>query len=277
MPAVRREPSDKCDPRDPRDPRDRPEPPQRFSHWPALPPPVSVPLAVLPEHACAYRPGRTAQNRALLARGMPGELYHRFMDAGFRRSGRLIYQPICAGCRACVPIRVPVASFAPSKSQRRTWRRNADLSIAIDPPAFDTEAFDLYRRYVSGWHGGEQGSGPEDYRSFLIDSPVETLLFRYRDPSGRLLAVGVCDVCESSLSSVYFFFDPTDARRGLGTYGALCEIDYARRTGIPCYYLGYWVERCATMDYKSAYRPHQLLGSDGVWRMRTTSPAERLP
>src|SRR5947207_5225999 len=123
-----------------------------FSHWPALPPPRNIPLTTLAEHACPYLPDRTARNRAFLCERMPPELYHELMDAGFRRSGMLIYQPVCRGCRACQPIRVPVATFTPSKSQRRAWRRNADLLVSVagagpsEPPLPTQEKFDLYTR-----------------------------------------------------------------------------------------------------------------------------------
>jgi len=112
--------------------------------------------------------------------------------------------------------------------------------------------------------------GREEYERFLYESPVETIECCYRDAGGRLLAVGICDVCSRSLSSVYFYFDPDEKRRGLGTYGALYEIELARRTGIPWYYLGYWVQGCGAMEYKSRFRPYELLGTDGVWRPERT-------
>jgi arginine-tRNA-protein transferase len=198
---------------------------------------------------------------------MPAGVYHRFMDAGVRRSGRLVYQPVCRACRACVPIRVPVATFTPSKSQRRCRRRNEDLTVSAAEPVATDEKHELYRRYVSGWHGRDAGEERrESFESFLYDSPVDTLEFSYRDRAGELLAVGICDVSTRSLSSVYFYFEPGQSRRGLGTYGALCEVDAAARLGIPYYYLGYWVDGCASMQYKADFRPAELLGTDGVWR-----------
>src|SRR2546423_296124 len=94
--------------------------------------------------------------------------------------------------------------------------------------------------------------------------PVRTIEFEYRDQAGALLAVGICDVCESSLSTVYFYFDPEHRQRGLGTFGAVREIAHAREHGIPYYYLGYWIRGCGSMSYKASFRPHQLLGTDGI-------------
>lgn len=242
--------------------------PQTFSHYPSWPPPVELPLEVGPEHPCSYLPQRSARMRAFLVERLPADLYHEFMDAGFRRSGCIIYQPACAGCRACSPIRVQVNEFQPTKSQRRCWRKNQDLQVAISTTRATTEEYDLYCRYLKEWHKGSDDSR-DGFDRFLCDTPVNSIKFTYRDMSNRLLAVGICDICPQSLSSVYFYFDPAHAKRGLGTYGALCEIDYARRQGIPAYYLGYWVEGCASMRYKSDFRPNQVLGTDGQWRKMT--------
>jgi len=241
-------------------------PPANYSHWPAIPAPQRVRLSVLPEHPCPYLPQRTAQSRGLWADQMPAEGYRAFMDAGFRRSGKVIYQPICAGCRACQPIRVPVARFRPSKSQRRCYRRNADLAVCIGPPIPTSEKYELYARYIREWHGRADGAEYDEFVSFLYDSPVESMEFCYRDDDGRLLAVGICDVSARTLSSVYHYFDPRDARRGLGIYGALREIEHARSREIAYYYLGYWIDGCRPMEYKSVLRPFEILWPDQVWR-----------
>lgn len=240
---------------------------------------------VLPAHECSYLPGRRSVSRAFMAGSMPGEVYQRFMDAGFRRSGKLVYQPVCPGCRACVPLRVPVSTFSPSKSQRRCWRRNQDLIVTSGAPTATDEKFDLYGRYATEWHGktgGDDDSGWNAFESFLYDSPVDTVEFCYRDATGRLLAIGICDACPSSLSSVYFYHDPAESRRGLGTFGALYEIESARRWGMPHYYLGYWVAGCGAMEYKANFRPCEGLDPDGAWRpltdvARPSFPAQILP
>ena len=241
--------------------------PSAFSHYPGLPPPVKVSLTTLGDHPCSYLPGRTSRSRALWAEQMPAAVYHRFMDAGFRRSGKLIYQPVCGACRACMPIRGPVATFRPSKSQRRCRRRNEDLEVTVAEPAATDEKYDLYRRYVAGRHQKpDDDEGREAFERFLYDSPVHSIEFSYRDMGGRLLAVGICDLSDRSLSSVYFYFEPDEARRGLGTYGALFEIETAARLGVPYYYLGYWVDGCQAMQYKADFRPAEVLWPDAVWR-----------
>lgn len=224
-------------------------------------------MGELPDHPCPYLPNRVATDRAIWANSVPPAVYEQFMNAGFRRSGKLLYQPACRGCRACLSIRVPVATFAPDKSQRRCARLNAGLQITRGTPSCSAEKFELYQKYLIGWHHKDDVENMPAFESFLYDSPLEsTLEFEYRDAASRLLAVGICDRCPSVLSSVYLYFDPEESRRGLGTFAALHEIDFARQQGLAHYYLGYWVGGCRSMDYKRNFAPNEILHSDGVWR-----------
>lgn len=240
---------------------------QKFSHYPTLPAPVEIPLAVLPNHPCPYLEGRTARDRAIWAESIPAEVYESFMNAGFRRSGKLLYQPVCTGCRACVPIRILVDQFRPDKSQRRCRKRNSDLIVSHGPPKSSDAKFELYCKYIRLWHGRAETENREAFESFLYDSPLSsTIEFEYRDATSRLLAVGICDLCPMCLSSVYFYFDPSESRRSPGSFGVLHEISFAATRMLPFYYLGYRVLGCRSMEYKSEYRPHELLDTDGVWR-----------
>jgi len=237
-----------------------------YSHYPAMPPPVPLRLVTPPARECPYLPGKLASLRAFYTHHMPADMYHAFLDAGFRRSGKVIYQPVCGGCRACMPIRVPVERFAANKSLRRCARRNADLSVRLEKPVMTEEKFDLYRRYQMERHDGEGNEDSKGMEEFLYQSPVQTVEFNYRDAAGKLVAVGICDISRRSLSSVYFYFDPEQPKRGLGNFGAMVEIEYARKQKIPYWYIGYWVKGCQAMEYKAVFRPNELLYPDGIWR-----------
>jgi arginine-tRNA-protein transferase len=233
---------------------------------------------------CGYLPGRMTVFRAFETEELSPETYQRLMDAGFRRSGTLVYQPMCPGCRQCVPIRVPVARFQPSKSHRRVLRKNADLVVTVNIPAPSVEKYELYDSYQRQWHDGKQAGDPMGFLTFLYQSPVHTLEFEYRDPTsgtedeltrgGKLLGVGICDLTPRALSSVYFYFDPSAARRSLGTFSVLYELAWAREHKLLHWYAGYWVKGCATMDYKARFQPAELLGTDGVWREMGAVDAE---
>jgi len=216
------------------------------------------------EHRCGYFPERQARDIVFDPHDprLPAN-YGAALALGFRRSGGHVYRPHCNGCRACVPVRVPVASFLPDRGQRRCLERNGDLSLVEAPAERTAENFALYRKYLAARHpdGGMDNPAPEDFDRFLACdwSPTRFLEFR-RD--GRLLAVAVTDQAPDGLSSVYTFFDPEQASRGLGSYAILRQIALTRDLGRDYLYLGYWIENHPKMDYKRRFRPlqYQLAG-----------------
>ena len=54
-------------------------------------------------------------------------------------------------------------------------------------------------------------------------------------------------------------------RRGLGTYIILDHVVRAGRADLPYVYLGYWIDGCDRMEYKTRFKPVELLGAYG-WR-----------
>ncbi len=215
-------------------------------------------------HPCDYLPNQCAQSLFLSAdTGIDLGRYSALVAKGFRRSGRLVYRPHCPGCRACIPVRVPVGRFRPNRSQRRCWRKNRDLSVTARPAEFRREHYALYRRYLEARHGdgGMADSSPGDYTNFLLCDWCDTRFyeFRHRD---TLLAVAVVDVLENALSAVYTFFDPEQSGRGLGTYAILWEIAAARRMGLRWLYLGYWIAQCGKMAYKNRFQPLEYFRGD---------------
>lgn len=218
-----------------------------------------------PGHACPYLPGREARERAFLAEALEPGAYHRLMELGWRRSGRVLYRAACDGCAACEAIRVPVADFRPTRSQRRAWRRNADVRVEVGRPTDSEDRHRLFARYLESRHDRSMSGTFEEFSRFLCESPVDTLEMSYW-LGESLVGVGIVDACPASLSTVYFYFDPAQARRSLGVFSTLWEIDYARRRSIPHYYLGYYVRDARTMRYKSQFCPHERRQADGVWR-----------
>lgn len=217
-------------------------------------------------HPCSYLPGRMStilfvDPQRLLSDGE----YGAFVRRGFRRSGDLVYRPHCQGCNACVAVRVPVRGFEATRGQRRVWNRNRDIEVVEKPARFDSEHFDLYRRYQAGRHpeSGMNDADPQKYLGFLASRQVETAFFEMR-AAGQLLAVAVADVLPDGLSAVYTFFDPDVPQRGLGVYAVLWEIAETARRGLDFLYLGYWIAEAAKMSYKINYRPLESL-SGGHW------------
>ncbi|MCK5940358.1 MAG: arginyltransferase [Planctomycetes bacterium] len=218
-----------------------------------------------PLYDCPYLPGRQARQVGFATPQLPGALYERLLDRGFRRTGEVFFTMDCPDCRACVPLRVPTASFRPSRSQRRACSRNRDVRVEFRAPACSDESYQLYRRYLQHQHPGTpQDESEQHFRETLYGAVVDSLEARYL-VGDRLIGVSLLDVCSDSWSSVYHFFDPDERRRSVGVFSVVAEIDEARRRGVPFYHLGYWIEGAATMQYKANYRPHELLRG-GVWK-----------
>ncbi len=208
-------------------------------------------------HPCPYIEPETAST-VLLDPNYPmdNSLFSILIKAGFRRSGDTIYRPHCRNCNACVSVRIPAREFRPNRSQRRTWDRNSDLTTSLVPAEFSDEHFDLYCRYQRWRHTGDimDHSDPERYREFMVESSVETVFIEYR-LEGELVALSVCDLPEDGMSAVYTFFDPMMPKRSLGTFAILKQIEYVGNMDLDWLYLGYWIDGCRKMSYKTQFRP----------------------
>ncbi len=200
---------------------------------------------------------------------------------GFRRSQNIVYRPVCQNCAACLSARIPVKEFAPSKNQKRVFRRNQDVVRELRPARATDEQYELFERYVRARHfdGGMSDMSLFDYAAMIEETNVPTKLVEYRLlENGRpeqLVAVSLCDVLDNGLSMVYSFFDPDMAKRSLGAFMILDHLELCANIELPYLYLGYWVKGSHNMDYKSRYRPLELYHK-GLWRRYHDLPDEDL-
>nr|BAL53135.1 arginine-tRNA-protein transferase [uncultured Gammaproteobacteria bacterium] len=222
---------------------------------------LALQLALSAPYRCAYLPAETAQITLLPADArLSTAAYTRLVAQGFRRSGGVVYRPECPACRACIPVRVEVTQFFPDRSQRRCLKRNRDLEVIARAPGFHPEHYRLYLKYLKARHG-QDAPTPEEYLDFLTCYWCRTKFYEFR-LEGKLVIVAVVDWLVDSLSAVYTFYEPELAKRGLGTYAVLWQIEAAKKQGRRWLYLGYWIAACRKMAYKIQFKPQQwYLGS----------------
>jgi arginine-tRNA-protein transferase len=246
---------------------------------------------------CAYLPDRLARMEyEYVAALTPGEYLTRML-AGWRRFGKMLFRPRCLGCTECRAVRVRVADFKPDRSQRRARKANEGVvALRIGTPAVTREKLRLYDRYHA--FQTEQQSWPDHpaadaatYSESYVYQPFPVEEWCYTI-AGKLVGVGYVDALSAppepipddgregrqplplldatepvtGLSAIYFFYDPDERQRSLGTWNVLCLIDEAARRGLPFIYVGYHVAGCRSLEYKANFEPNQLRGDDGVWR-----------
>lgn len=217
-------------------------------------------------HPCPYLPDETATSLIIDPELDTDEVrLTQLTRNGFRRSGELIYRPHCPSCQACVSVRIPIDSFRPNRAQRRSMSRNRDVTVETISPVFKQEHFEMYVRYQQSRHPGSDmcDTDPDKYQQFLVADGRHSVFFEFK-LAGKLIAVSVVDVLLDGLSAVYTFFDPEHHMRGLGTYAILWEMAEARRRNMEWLYLGYWIEACDKMSYKTNFQPIQGF-RNGAW------------
>jgi len=233
--------------------------------------PIAPQFYVTAPQPCPYLPGRMERK---LFTALQGESARRLNDGlskqGFRRSQNVLYRPSCTDCAACLSARIDVAAFTPTKSQKRTIRRNAGLIRRATSPWATEEQYALFRRYLASRHatGGMADMDTFEFAAMIEETPVRTRVVEYADADGTLVATCLTDILDDGVSMVYSFFEPDRPKASLGTYVILDHVEIARENGLPYVYLGYWVPGSDKMGYKAAFSGLEVHTGDRWRKMR---------
>jgi arginine-tRNA-protein transferase len=226
---------------------------------------------VAPPSPCGYLPEQLWSLEYEYVGGMTAAEYEERMRGGWRHFGRMLFHPACKHCTACRSLRIPVAHFRPDRIQRRAWKQNNDeVRLEVGEPAVSRAKLKLYDRYHAfqaaskGWPS-HPAKDAESYCESFVRNPFAVQEWCYH--VGRhLVGVGYVDDLPSSYSAIYYFYDPAERDRSLGTFNVLKLLERAREAGKEFVYLGYYVAGCPSMEYKTRFRPNQMRGPDGQWR-----------
>ncbi|RXJ73536.1 arginyltransferase [Veronia nyctiphanis] len=217
----------------------------------------SIQLGIMPPSPCSYLPDEVESVAIVLDPEVHSkEAYQSLLESGFRRSGNNIYRPQCVKCKACQSLRIPVNNFIPSTSQKRQINQLKRLRVDFKA-SLDKNWFALYERYIEARHrsGSMYPADRNDFLSFIGSEWMHTeFMHVYQDET--LIAVAVTDISSEGYSALYSFFEPHH-KWSLGSICVLAQLQHARDKGIPWLYLGFQIDGCEAMNYKSKYKPNQ--------------------
>jgi arginine-tRNA-protein transferase len=187
-----------------------------------------------------------------------------FLAAGYRRNGDCLYTMHCKDCKACVPIRLRPRIFIPNRNQKRSVKKNSDVVIEFMPLRADEENIELCDRFLKDRYPRENNSARGYFHDFFLTSIISCAQLQFR-VDGRLIGTSIVDIGYNWLNAVYFYFDPEEAKRSLGTFNIMTLVDVCLDWGVEYLYLGYLIKEVAAMSYKSNFRPHSVF-IDNSWQ-----------
>lgn len=206
-------------------------------------------------------------NEEFYAEKVPPDSLDLLLANGWRHFGRHFfrynYGIYNEEVRRVLPLRIRIPEFQLSRSQRRTLRRNHDLTTEVTRTEVSPEIIHLFHRHKTRFTTGI----PDSIFDFLAhndESPTDcrSLAVRF---DGKLIAASFFDVGDDSLSSIYAVFEPALASRRLGIFTMLMEIEYARELGKSFLYHGYAYEGESFYDYKKRFSALESFDWIGEW------------
>ena len=211
------------------------------------------------EFDCSYLPNRREQLLVILDPSCYStDKFESLLGLGFRRSGNQIYRPHCPICSACSSVRVLAQEFMPSKSQKRKLNKAKTQFEVKYSTQERPEYYPLYSKYISMRHqdGSMYPPEKEQFQSFLLCSwlKIKFIELWHED---TLVAVAVTDCMNSAISAIYTFFDPDFEHYSLGSVMILEQIKFAKEQNKQYVYLGYQIDECDKMKYKTQFLPAQ--------------------
>jgi leucyl-tRNA---protein transferase len=193
-----------------------------------------------------------------------------FWADGWRHFGILFFRYRLAAHSdkrfSVLPLRVDLARFALTRSQKRILAKNRDTRTVIRPAIVDATRENLFLKHIARLK--------ENIPSSLFDfmSPVPASvpcpnleLCIYLNET--LVGVTYLDIGQTATSAVYAMFDPAQAKRSLGILMMLQSIQLSRDRGYRYYYPGYAYREPFAYDYKKRLTGLEYLDWTAGWKL----------
>ncbi|MDP0492264.1 MAG: arginine-tRNA-protein transferase [Verrucomicrobiota bacterium JB023] len=208
-------------------------------------------------------------NEAGFAERLPGHRMDQLWSEGWRHFGPRFFRYSLMwheqDWKRVFVLRMKVQEWKPSKSQRRTLRRNEDVDVSLAPVNPGEEERALFERHKVRF----KENVPSRLEEFLGDDPrqmpCECLQVSVRK-EGRLIAASFLDIGDHACSSIYGIFEPEERNRRLGIFTIIKELEEAQRRGLTYYYAGYATHEPSPYDYKKELKPLQSWSWSGDWQ-----------
>lgn len=234
-----------------------------------------------PSATCSYFPGeRIARQMAFLeplrkptvtplndVRKLVKELIpHGFLDGGFSAKFNA-----CSGCKKCFPVRINLAEFTPSRSQRRILKRNQDLSIEMKSMRDERGVSILEREHFNLMHHNATNRHPGGwfttmgYESFRHSFSVYDMVAETRDAEGKLMNFTVLSVGDNYVYGINFFYDVVESqRRSLGKHTILALTEALKEVeSVEHFYLGSLAQDSPKLSYKGEFSGLEAMTDQG--------------
>jgi arginine-tRNA-protein transferase len=226
---------------------------------------------VAPPSRCGYLPDQQWSLEYEVFGAISAAEYGERLRQGWRRFGSMLFRPGCRNCQACQSLRVIAKKFRPNRSQVRACKANVGaVRLVIGAPAVTRAKLTLYDRYhayqvIAKQWPEHPARDAGSYAQSFVHNPFATEEWCYY-LGDLLIGVGYVDALREGLSAIYFFYDPAQRHRSLGTWNVVRLIEVTLARGLPHLYLGYYVADAPSLSYKANFKPNQILGADGQWR-----------
>lgn len=215
------------------------------------------------EDVCSYLDNTRQTTHYKIINNCSQSYCEALIERGWRRFGNMFFRPVCADCTACESFKIDVKNYAFSKSERRILKKNQHTKIVVQHPEVTTAHLALFEKYHShmknkrDWNH-ETTTPKHYYMSFVHghgDFGYEVLYYI----DDVLVGVDLIDILPNGISSIYFYYNPEFSNYSLGTFSMLQQIQMAKEKELDWIYMGYYVQSCQSLKYKSRYKPYHVL------------------